>query len=223
MARILIAEDDTSIQLLLKATLENTYTILIASNGLEALEIIENGKADLLITDLMMPVMDGIALVREIRKEGLELPILMLTAKQAMSDKKEGFQVGADDYLTKPVNLEELELRVAALMRRANIATSRQITIGSTVLDENSYTVTAGDTKLELPKKEFELLFKLLSYPNKIFTQSQLLDDIWGLDSYSSEDTVKTHISRIRKACKDFTDFKITTVRGLGYKGETNV
>lgn len=222
MPRILIAEDEASIQLLLKANLEQSYSILTANNGLEALEVIETGKVDLLITDIMMPFMDGIQLVNEIRKEGFSLPILMLTAKQDISDKKRGFQTGADDYLTKPFDVEELNIRVAALMRRSNISTSRKITIGTTVLDESSYTISSGDKKRELPKKEFELLFKLFSYPNQIFTHSQLLDDIWGLDSFSNEDTVKTHISRIRKSCADFPDLKITTIRGLGYKGEVN-
>ncbi|MGX7112685.1 response regulator transcription factor [Gemella cuniculi] len=222
MVRILIAEDDSSILLLIKANLENKYTIFTANNGLEALEIIENGKIDMLITDIMMPIMDGVALVKEVRSFNSKIPIIMLTAKAAISDKKDGFNVGADDYLTKPVDFEELDLRISALMRRANIAVNKNITIGKTTIDESSYTIISGNKKLELPKKEFELLFKLLSYPNQIFTQQQLLDDIWGLDSYSSEDTVKTHISRIRKACNEFEDFKITTVRGLGYKGEFN-
>lgn len=222
MARILIAEDDTSVQLLIKANLEKKFSVLVANNGLEALEIIETGKIDLLITDIDMPTMDGISLVKSVREEGFTLPIIMLTAKQAFNDKKGSFNAGADDYVTKPIEFDELDLRIHALMRRANISTNQKITIGSTTLDELSYTVTSQDKKIELPKKEFELLFKLLSYPNQIFTQQQLLNDIWGLDSYSSEDTVKTHISRLRKSCADFTDFKITTVRGLGYKGEIN-
>ncbi|GAB6885313.1 phosphate regulon response regulator PhoB [Streptococcus equinus ATCC 33317] len=222
MARILIAEDDTSVQLLIKANLEKKFSVLVANNGLEALEIIETGKIDLLITDIDMPTMDGISLVKSVREEGFTLPIIMLTAKQTFNDKKGSFNAGADDYVTKPIEFDELDLRIHALMRRANISTNQKITIGSTTLDELSYTVTSQDKKIELPKKEFELLFKLLSYPNQIFTQQQLLNDIWGLDSYSSEDTVKTHISRLRKSCADFTDFKITTVRGLGYKGEIN-
>ncbi|VED92512.1 Two-component response regulator colocalized with HrtAB transporter [Streptococcus equinus] len=222
MARILIAEDDTSVQLLIKANLEKKFSVLVANNGLEALEIIETGKIDLLITDIDMPTMDGISLVKSVREEGFTLPIIMLTAKQTFNDKKGSFNAGADDYVTKPIEFDELDLRIHALMRRANISTNQKITIGSTTLDELSYTVTSQDKKIELPKKEFELLFKLLSYPNQIFTQQQLLNDIWGLDSYSSEDTVKTHISRLRKSCASFSDFKITTVRGLGYKGEIN-
>ncbi|MDQ0222261.1 response regulator transcription factor [Streptococcus moroccensis] len=220
MATILIAEDDQSIQLLLKDSLEESYSILTADDGLTALTIIENGQADLLITDIMMPKMDGQELVKEIRAQGNTIPILMLTAKQALTDKKEGFLNGADDYLTKPVNIEELSLRLVALLRRANISAKHQIKVGETVLDETTYTITSPNQTLELPKKEFQLLFKLLSYPNHIFTQTQLLDDIWGLDSYSSEDTVKTHVSRIRKSCQEFSDFSIKTVRGLGYKGE---
>ncbi|MCY7186767.1 response regulator transcription factor [Streptococcus gallolyticus] len=222
MAQILVVEDDTSVQLLIKANLEKHFSILLANNGLDALEIIEKGTVDLIITDIDMPIMDGIQLVKTVREEGFTLPIIMLTAKQTFNDKKGSFNAGADDYVTKPIDFDELDLRINALMRRAKISTSRKITIGSTTLDELSYTVISQDKKLELPKKEFELLFKLLSYPNQIFTHQQLLDDIWGLDSFSSEDTVKTHISRIRKACCDFEDFKITTVRGLGYKGEYN-
>lgn len=223
MARVLIAEDDLSIQFLLKEHLKHTFSIMTANNGMEALEVIENGQVDLLITDIMMPVMDGIQLVNEIRKFNEKLPVIMLTAKSSITDKKEGFSVGADDYLTKPVDLEELTLRIGAMMRRANIATDRTLTIGNTVLDQLSYTVTYSEQIIDLPKKEFELLFKLLSYPNQIFTQAQLLDDIWGLDSYSSEDTVKTHISRLRKACQHIPDFTIKTVRGLGYKGEITI
>lgn len=222
MSRILIVEDDASVQLLIKANLEKKFSTLLANNGLEALEIIEKGKVDLIITDIDMPIMDGVQLVKMTRKEGFNIPIIMLTAKQGFKDKKGSFHAGADDYVTKPIDFDELDLRIRALMRRANISINRKITIGSTTLDELSYTITSQNKKLELPKKEFELLFKLLSYPNQIFTQQQLLDDIWGLDSYSSEDTVKTHISRIRKACREFTDFKITTVRNLGYKGEYN-
>ncbi|MBL1126782.1 response regulator transcription factor [Streptococcus suis] len=220
MARILLAEDDFSIQLLVKENLKDRFTILTANNGLEALELIENGQVDLLITDIMMPVMDGIQLVQETRKLNQHLPIIMLTAKSAISDKKESFSRGADDYLTKPIDFEELDMRIAALMRRAGVSINRTLHFGDTSLDQLSYTVRWKEQVLELPKKEFDLLFKLLSYPNQIFTQSQLLDDIWGLDSFSSEDTVKTHISRIRKACSHIPDFSIKTIRGLGYKGE---
>ena len=220
MAKILIAEDETNIQLLLQAQLKPYYQTLTAKNGAEALELLEREHIDLLITDIMMPEMDGFALVDAVRADGLTLPVLMLTAKTAISDKRTGFKTGADDYLTKPVNYEELLLRVEALLRRAHISTERQLTIGATTIDEATYTVTDSATTIELPKKEFELLYKLLSYPGQIFTRNQLLDEIWGYETESGEDTIKTHISRLRKKCANFEDFSIVTVKGLGYKGE---
>ncbi|MFC4770557.1 response regulator transcription factor [Enterococcus hermanniensis] len=220
MATILIAEDEKNIQLLIQAQLKAFYEIIVANDGLEAMEIIETTHIDLLITDIMMPRMDGIDLVTEIRQSGYKMPIIMLTAKQTISDKRTGFHSGADDYLTKPVNYEELILRVEALMRRAHIEVARQIKIGEVILNEDTYMISKNNYGIELPKKEFALLFKLLSYPNQIFTKNQLLDEIWGFDSESGEDTIKTHISRIRKKCEIFEEFKIKTVKGLGYKGE---
>ncbi|MGQ7423197.1 response regulator transcription factor [Streptococcus suis] len=169
MARILLAEDDFSIQLLVKENLKDRFTILTANNGLEALELIENGQVDLLITDIMMPVIDGIQLVQETRKLNQHLPIIMLTAKSAISDKKESFSQGADDYLTKPIDFEELDMRITALMRRAGVSINRTLHFGDTSLDQLSYTVCWKEQVLELPKKEFDLLFKLLSYPKSDF------------------------------------------------------
>lgn len=220
MAKILIAEDEKNIQLLLQAQLKPYYQTLTAKNGEEALELLENEHIDLLITDIMMPKMDGFELIEALREEGFSMPVLMLTAKTAIGDKRTGFKTGADDYLTKPVNYEELLLRVEALLRRANISAERQLVIGHTTIDETSYTVTDGTLSLELPKKEFELLYKFLSYPGQIFTRVQLLDEIWGYDSDSGEDTIKTHVSRLRKKCANFAEFSIVTVKGLGYKGE---
>lgn len=220
MAIILVAEDDKNLQLLLSAKLKSCYTVISANDGLEALKVIETRHIDLLIADIMMPLVDGFSLVKTIRDEGLTIPVLMLTAKQAFDDKKTGFSSGTDDYMTKPVNFDELQWRIEALLRRANIASEHRIKIGTTVLDSSTYTVTFGGQKTELPKKEFDLLFKLLSYPNQIFTKNQLLDDIWGYDSESGEDTVKTHISRLRNKFKDIRDFDIITIKGIGYKAE---
>lgn len=220
MATILIAEDDKNIQLLIEARLKSKYTVICANNGQEALHIIEAKKIDLLIADIMMPIMDGFKLVQTIRKDDYTIPILMLTAKQSFEDKRTGFSSGIDDYMTKPVNYEELHWRIEALLRRAKIANENKITIGNVVLDSSSYMIFVEDKAIELPKKEFDLLFKLLSYPGQIFTKNQLLDDIWGFDSDSGEDTVKTHISRLRNKFQYIDEFKIITIKGLGYKAE---
>lgn len=219
MATILIVEDEKNIQRLIQAQLKPYYTILTADNGAEALEIIESKHIDLLITDVMMPKMDGFELVNEVRNDGFEFPILMLTAKQEIQDKRKGFGNGADDYLTKPINYEELLLRIDALLRRYKIITNKKLTVGEAILDEETYTVSKGTNVIELSKKEFALLYKFLGYPNQVFTKNQLLDEIWGFDSFSGEETLKTHISRLRKKCGDFSEFKIITVKGLGYKG----
>lgn len=220
MATILIAEDDKSIQLLIAARLKSHYTVICADDGLVALEIIESKRVDLLIADIMMPRMDGFRLVKTIRENGFTLPVLILTAKQSFDDKRTGFSSGTDDYMTKPVNYEELHWRIEALLRRANIASENRIVLGDVVLDSATYTVKTGEQVTELPKKEFELLYKLLSYPGQIFTKNQLLDDIWGFDSDSSEDTVKTHISRLRNKFENVSVFNIITIKGLGYKAE---
>lgn len=220
MATILIAEDDKNIQLLIVARLKSRYKIICANDGQEALDIIESQKVDLLIADIMMPRIDGFHLVRTIRRNNLTIPVLMLTAKQSFDDKRMGFSSGTDDYMTKPVNYEELIWRIEALLRRAHIASENKMIIGNVTLDSTSYTITVGRKISDLPKKEFDLLFKLLSYPSQIFTKNQLLDDIWGYDSESGEDTVKTHISRLRNKLQDVDEFKIITIKGLGYKAE---
>ena len=220
MATILLAEDNEAVRLLTQAKLRHQFTVVTAANGREALDILNRQHVDLIVADVMMPVMDGYQLVRTLRAEGNDIPVLFLTALQSMDSKREGFSSGTDDYLTKPVDYEELIWRIQALLRRAHIASEQQITVGETRLDSASYTVTCRGQTLELPKKEFELLYKLLSYPGQIFTRSQLLDDVWGYVSESGEDTVKTHISRLRNRLKDVDDFQIITIKGLGYKAE---
>lgn len=218
MATILVAEDEKNLQLLIQAQLKPYYTVVTADNGEEALAIIESQYIDLLIADIMMPKMDGIELLKELRQDGFQFPVLLLTAKQTIMDKREGFKTGADDYLTKPVIYEELLLRIEALLRRAHISAEQKIVIGDVMVDSATYTLSDKDTSLPLPKKEFELLFKLLSYPGQIFTRNQLLDEIWGFDSESSEDTIKTHMNRLRNKCTSFEVFQLITVKGLGYK-----
>ena len=213
MVTILIVEDDDNTRLLTKSNLEKEYNILTAKDGEEALNIMENKEVDLIIVDVMMPKMDGYTLSKKIREYNSNMPILMVTAKQSIDDKLQGFSSGVDDYMTKPIDYKELKARIIVLLRRSNINNSKKIVIGNVIIDEKTYTVNKNDISIELPKKEFELLYKLLSYPNQIFTKNQILDSIWGYDS-------KTHISRIRNRLKNFDEFEIVTIKGLGYKGE---
>ena len=221
MFTVLVAEDDLHLRKLMTAYLHmNGYQVLQASNGEEALAEMERVQPDLVIADLMMPVMDGYMLTEQIRQSYPLLPVLIVTARESLEDKRLGFSLGADDYMVKPVNLDEMLMRVGALLRRAQSVTSHKLTVGETVLDYDTLTVTRGDTELQLPKKEFYLLYKLLSYAKQIFTRRQLMDEIWGMDAESDERTVDVHIRRLREKCEAFPDFSIETVRGLGYKTE---
>ena len=221
MFTIMIVEDDLPLQRMMCAFLGmNGYQAIPAANGEKALEAIEKVLPDLVIADVMMPVMNGWELTRELRNAYPLLPIMLVTARDTIEDKRAGFTSGADDYLTKPVDLDELLLHVKALLRRSQVMTSHRLTIGETTLDYNALTVVRGDTVLALPKKEFYLLFKLLSSPMQIFTRRQLMDEIWGMDAQSDERTVDVHIKRLREKCEIFPDFAIVTVRGLGYKAE---
>ena len=220
MATILIVEDDRNMRLLTKARLADIYTVVTACDGMEALDIIHSGGVDMVIADIMMPRMDGYELLQTIRDEGNQLPFLLLTAKESLDDKQHGFSLGTDDYMTKPFSSDELIWRVRALLRRANIAQSKKIEIGHVVIDSEKYAVYTDTEYIELPKKEFDLLFKLLSYPDRIFSKEQLLDSIWGMNAESGEETVKTHISRIRNRLKNITEFNIVTIKGLGYKAD---
>lgn len=220
MATILIVEDDRNMRLLTKARLADIYTVVTACDGMEALDIIHSGGVDMVIADIMMPRMDGYELLQTIRDEGNQLPFLLLTAKESLDNKQHGFSLGTDDYMTKPFSSDELIWRVSALLRRANIAQSKKIEIGHVVIDSEKYAVYTDTEYIELPKKEFDLLFKLLSYPDRIFSKEQLLDSIWGINAESGEETVKTHISRIRNRLKNITEFNIVTIKGLGYKAD---
>lgn len=219
MFHILVVEDDPHARKLMQTVLEqNGYSVLTAKDGVDALEIMDNKHVDLVVLDVMMPRMDGYEFTKELRDGGSDLPILMVTARETPSDVKRGFIIGTDDYMTKPVDEEEMLLRIAALLRRSRIASEKKLSVGNTVLDYNSYTVTVGERRYELPQKEFLLIFKLLSYPNKIFTRRQLMDEIWDMDSSSDERTVDVHINRLRDKFRDSDDFQIITMRGLGYK-----
>ena len=221
MLNILVVEDDKNLRKLMTAVLlKNNYNVLTAEDGIKALDIMESSHVDLLISDIMMPNMDGYELTGLIRDANYTLPILMITAKETLEDKKKGFSVGTDDYMVKPIDMDEMILRVAALLRRSRIMNENRLEINGVVLDYNALTVTRNGESILLPKKEFYLLFKLLSYPKQIFTRSQLMDEIWGMDSEADERTVDVHIKRLREKFADFPEFDIVTVRGLGYKAE---
>lgn len=219
MFNILVVEDNADMRELFCTVLNDRgYKCYPAQDGEEALEIIDKEYIDLIVADIMMPRMDGYQLTQELRRADYQLPILMVTAKDQFEDMQRGFGIGADDYMIKPINVKELVLRVEALLRRAKIVSEKKIVAGNTVLDYDALTVTLHGKETILPQKEFYLLYKLLSYPNKIFTRQQLMDEIWGMTSETDERTVNTHINRLRDKFADCGDFEIITVRGLGYK-----
>lgn len=222
MAKILVAEDDRNTNRLICAVMRKMgHEPIAARDGQEALDLMDTDHPDLLITDLMMPRLDGTELVRELRDAGYDLPILMLTAKSTQADINDGFVVGADDYLTKPADMKELALRVRALLRRAHVAGDDKLRAGGATLDPGTLTVTGSNGKtVALPKREFQLLFKLLSTPGRTFTRMQLLDEVWGWDTESSESTINVHVNRLRTRFADWDEFEIVTVRGIGYRGE---
>ena len=223
MFRILVVEDDANLRTLIDDVLrDERYEPMLAENAEEALEILESQHVDLMITDIMMPGIDGYVLTEQLRDAGYDFPILMVTSRETIKDKRRGFLVGTDDYMVKPVDEEELILRVKALLRRAKIVSERKITIGQVTLNYDTLTVSRGSTRMTLPQKEFMLLYKLLSYPEMVFTRLQLMDEIWGVDSESADHTVSVHIGRLRERFYGWKEFSIETVRGMGYKAVRN-
>ena len=219
MHKILIAEDDCELRQLFSHVLsKHGYTVTGVSNGQEALDAMKNDYFDVIISDIMMPVLDGYAFVSQLRDMGNTTPVLMITAKDAFDDMRMGFLSGTDDYMVKPVNVNEMFLRVQALVRRAQMINDRRQVIGRTVLECDSLTVTTPKESFILPQKEFMLLYKMASYPSRIFTRQQLMDEIWGYESDSDTHTVDVHIGRLRERFRDSEDFKIVTMRGVGYK-----
>ncbi len=219
MFNVLVVEDDIKLnQLIVTALNKNKYQAMSARDGMEALEVFERSHIDLIISDIMMPNMDGYDLASAIREYNSSIPILFVSAKDGFEDKQKGFKLGIDDYMVKPIDINELTLRVGALLRRAQIANEKKLVIGDTFLDYETMTATFKGKEVELPQKEFFILFKLLSFPNKIFTRTQLMDEFWGVDSESCERTVDVHITRLRDKFKEASEFDIVTVRGLGYK-----
>lgn len=219
MYKVLIAEDDRELlQLFTHVLTRQGYSVKGVTNGKEALNAIDNDYFDIILSDIMMPVMDGYELVRQLRADGNITPVMMITAKDAFDDMRIGFLSGTDDYMIKPVNVNEMVLRIQALLRRAQMINDRRLVIGNTVLECDTFTVTSDNEIIVLPQKEFMLLYKMASYPGRIFTRQQLMDEIWGYDSDSDTHTVDVHIGRLRERFRDNKDFKIMTMRGVGYK-----
>lgn len=210
--------------MLLEAILKaENYTVFTADNGISALEVMDKEHIDLVVLDVMMPKMDGYEFTKLLRESNNSLPILMVSAKQLPADKRKGFLVGTDDYITKPVDEEEMLLRIKALLRRAKIVNEQKIHIGDVTIDYNSFTVSKNGEQIVLPQKEFLLLYKLMSYPGQIFTRIQLMDEIWGSNSNTGWETVTVHIGRLRKRFESWAEFEIESVRGLGYRGVKKV
>lgn len=218
MVTIMIVEDDEMIRMLVKTQLAGSYRVLEAEDGEQALELLDHDHADLLIVDIQMPKMNGYELVCALRESGYNTPIIMLTAMNTFAHKKEGFAVGIDDYMTKPINYEELVWRIEALLRRAKIANEKQITIGRFRMAESTRTAEYDGSEVPLTNKEFDLLYKLLSYPEMVFTKQQLMDEIWGYDCEAEYDTIKTYVSRLRNKFSMCREFELISIRGLGYK-----
>lgn len=223
MFNVLVVDDDKNTRSLMQAVLGKDYNVFTAENGNAALAIMDEQYVDLVVVDIMMPGLDGYGFTSALRESDSEIPILMVSAKQLPDDRKEGFRVGIDDFMSKPLDNEELLLHVKALLRRARIVSEHKITVGNVVLDYDSFTVSRADETMELPQKEFLLLYKLLSYPDKIFTRIQLMDEIWGMNCDTGWETLTVHINRLRKRFEEWNEFKIVSVRGLGYKAVKKV
>lgn len=219
MFQVLVVDDDKNVRFFIKEALEmNHYTVHAVSNALDGLKILENNHIDIMIVDIMMPMMDGYEFTQEVRSFNPNIPILMVSAKQLSEDRKKGFLLGIDDYMTKPIDLEELLLHIKALLRRYKIESEHQLLFEGMVLDYDSYKVKMNEEEIELPQKEFLLLYKLLSSPDKIFTRIQLMDEIWGYECETGWETLTVHINRLRKKFENWNVFEIVSVRGLGYK-----
>lgn len=221
MFSILVVEDDEVLNKMICSKLQQeSYHVFSAFDGNECLDILDREHIDLIITDIMMPNMNGYQLVKELRDASYTLPILMITAKDQFEDMEKGFRAGTDDYMVKPIRMKELILRVKALLRRSQIENEKKLIVGDTILDYNSLTVKVNGEIFEMPPKEFYLLFKLLSNPNKIFTRQELMDEIWGMDTDIDDRTIDSHIKKLRRKFEHSSDFEIITIRGLGYKAK---
>ncbi len=218
MVKILLVEDERPVRELTRVKLKDKYEILEAEDGVKAFDVLEHDKVDLMIVDVMMPNMDGFEFVGELREIGDDTPVIMFTAMDSFAHKKKGYNLGIDEYLTKPIDYEELTWHIEAILRRYKINTDKEITIGDFVISESSMTVNKEGQQIDLTETEFKLLYKLLSYPGVIFTKQQLMDDIWGYDSESDYNTIKVFINRLRNKIGDCKEFDIVSARGVGYK-----
>ncbi|MBQ3235500.1 MAG: response regulator transcription factor [Clostridia bacterium] len=223
MFNVMVVEDDKNIRKLIDIKLSALgYSVITAENGQDALEKLSENHVDIMLVDAMMPVMDGFSLVRAVRGDGNNVPVIMVTARGSLADKAEGFDIGVDDYMVKPIEFDELSLRIKAVLRRAKIVSDRKITVGETVLDYDTLTVSNGVEKVVLTKTEFGIIYKLLSYPERSFSKSMLFEEFWSWDSETEEDIVKVYINRIRNKIAPFKDIDVETIRGIGYKGVRN-
>ncbi len=219
MLTILLAEDNVDLSSLIASELKHAkFDVSVANDGEQAIELFDNKRFDLIITDVMMPKVDGFGFISYVREINKNVPILIITAKASQNDKYKGFNLGTDDYMVKPIDIDELILRVNALLRRAKILNERKLTIGGATLDYDGFTVTVDDETAVLPQKEFQILFKLLSYPDTIFTRHQLMEEFWDINTDSDEMTIYTHIHRLREKYQNCPYFEIVTIRNLGYK-----
>ena len=220
MFNVLIAEDEKNIRNLIGIKLKNAgYNVILTANGEEALNAVYENHVDIMIVDVMMPILNGYELVRSLRNDGKNIPVIMCTAKGGINDKAEGYDAGVDDYMVKPIDFDELLMRVKAVLRRAETVSERKLIIGSTVLDYDTLTVYDSVNKVSFTKKEFGILYKLLSYPEKSFSKSQLFEEFWSFDSDTEEESVKVYINKIRNKINVFTEIDVDTVRGVGYRG----
>lgn len=223
MFNVLVVEDERNIRKLIEIKLTNFgYNVVTAENGRDALDKLSENHLDILLVDAMMPVMDGFEFVKAVRQSGNNVPVIMVTARGSLADKSQGFDVGVDDYMVKPIEFDELSLRIKAVLRRAKIVSDRKITIGETVLDYDTLTVSNNTEKVLLTKTEFGIIYKLLSYPERSFSKSALFEEFWSWDSETEEDIVKVYINRIRNKIAPFSEIDVETVRGIGYRGIRN-
>ncbi|MBO5712748.1 MAG: response regulator transcription factor [Clostridia bacterium] len=223
MFNVLIAEDENNIRKLISIKLKNAgYNVLLACDGLEALNIVYETHVDIIIADVMMPNMSGYELVKTLRDDGKKIPVILCTAKGGIHDKAEGFSLGVDDYMVKPIDFDELLMRIKAVLRRSQTVSEQKLIIGSVVLDYNTLTVSNGTVTESFTKKEFNILYKLLSYPEKSFSKSQLFEEFWSFDSDTEEDAVKVYVNKIRNKIEPFSEIDVQTVRGVGYRGVRN-
>ncbi len=223
MFTVLIVEDDKNLRKLMNIKLKaEGYSTLLAENGKEAYDKLFSNHVDIVLVDAMMPIMDGYEFIRQARESGNAVPAIMITARGSITDKERGFSVGVDDYMVKPIDFSEMSLRIKAVLRRAKIVSERKISVGSTVLDYDTLTVYNGEAKVSLTKKEFGILYKLLSYPERSFSKTALFEEFWSWDSDTEEDIVKVYVNRIRNKIEPFSNIDVETVRGIGYRGIKN-